>query len=112
MQVGSAAFGADTVALAATAFVFGVVALTTTGAVMADRRVMATSVAVRVMTGSRGRAQPRLHGERPKATAPRRCAVAHTRDRLVTDPDIPAVAWRMQGSPALQPRSSRRRANP
>src|SRR5215207_4510050 len=61
-QVGSAVFGAAIAAVMTAASAFEAVALTTTGVARAEMRVIATRVAVRVMTGSPGRAQRRLHG--------------------------------------------------
>src|SRR3954452_5367482 len=89
-QVGSAAW-AVAVATAIATGAFAVVALTTTGVARAEIRVMATRVAVRVMTGSPGRAQSRLHGRDLKDR--RRAAVrSRTRERMgqlpVRDPAL------------------------
>src|SRR3954470_7982200 len=61
-QVGAAAWNDATGTAATATSAFEAVAFTTTGVVMAEMRVMATRVTVRVMTGSPGRAQRRLHG--------------------------------------------------
>src|SRR4051812_37526213 len=84
-QVGAAAWN-DAPGTAATATsAFEAVAFTMTGVAKAEMRVMATSVAVRVMTGSPGRAQCRLHGgdHRGDRAAPL-CGRTHKADRPAT----------------------------
>jgi hypothetical protein len=59
------------------------VALTTTGVVTAEMRLMATRVAVRFRTGSPGRDRCGLMGETIEEIAPNACETALTGDLAV-----------------------------